>query len=184
MDILDILVARALTPQGQIEQYAALSQKAIAKANKAISNANEVIDNIDTITEQTNTNNTNAAAALEDANAALELVNDALAQIDDNIVESIDDEIDKLAHTLVQNIETNYTSYDFVTTYPSGLVTTLQNLIKYYNAPGQNIDGTMTQKAITDALAEAGSNIHFDTNDAGNMTVVKSDGRLGASEVL
>ena len=184
MDILDILVARALTPQGQIEQYAALSQKAIAKANKAISNANEVIDNIDTITEQTNTNNTNAAAALEDANAALELVNDALAQIDDNIVESIDDEIDKLAHTLVQNIETNYTSYDFVTTYPSGLVTTLQNLIKYYNAPGQNIDGTMTQKAITDALAEAGSNIHFDTNDAGYMTVVKSDGSLGASEVL
>ena len=83
MDILDILVARALTPQGQIEQYAALSQKAIAKANKAISNANEVIDNIDTITEQTNTNNTNAAAALEDANAALELVNDALAQIDE-----------------------------------------------------------------------------------------------------
>jgi len=33
MDIIDVMLARALTPQGRIESYAAQSQQAVAQAN-------------------------------------------------------------------------------------------------------------------------------------------------------
>jgi hypothetical protein len=33
MDIIDVMLARAMTPQGQIQSYAAQSQSAVAKAN-------------------------------------------------------------------------------------------------------------------------------------------------------
>lgn len=191
MDILDILVAKALTPQGQIDTYAARARKAVTDANTAIGSIESAAENITELTEQTESANATALAsaeaanqAIEDANTAIDLANETLAQIDEAIINSVDDEIDKLAQTLIQNITNTYTSYDFVTTYPSGLTNTLQNLIKYYNGPGQNTDGTMTQKAITDALANASSNIHFDMEDAGYIPVIKEDGSLGTSEIL
>lgn len=184
MDILDILVAKALTPQGQIDTYAARARKAITDANTAVNTIESAADNISTLTEQTESINTTALASAQAVTQALEDINDALAQIDEATISTVDDEIDKMRHALVQHTTDNYISYDFTTTYPSGLITSLQNLIKYYNAPGQNTDGTMTQKAITDALANAGSNIHFDTVDAGYLPVVKDDGTLGTSEIL
>jgi len=191
MDIIDILVAKALTPQGQIDAYAARAQKAVLDANAALEDAESAVANIDDITAQTTSNNATALAsaeaanqALSDATEALELANDALAKIDEVTIVTLDTEIDKLTHALLQHTTENSVSYDFVTTYPSGLITTLQNLIKYYNGTGQNTDGTMTQKAITDALENAGSNIHFDTVDAGYLPVVKDDGTLGTSEIL
>lgn len=191
MDIIDVLVAKALTPQGQIDAYAARAQKAVLDANAALEDAESAVANIDDITAQTTSNNATALAsaeaanqALSDATEALELANDALAKINEVTIATLDTEIDKLTHALLQRTTENSVSYDFVTTYPSGLITTLQNLIKYYNSTGQNTDGTMTQKAITDALENAGSNIHFNTEDAGHIPVVKNDGTLGTSEIM
>lgn len=75
MDIIDVLVAKALTPQGRIETYAALAQKAVTDANTAV-------NNIETITEQTTQNNETAAATLEQVNAALADVEQALEDLD------------------------------------------------------------------------------------------------------
>jgi len=36
MDIIDIMLAKALTPQGQVETYAAKANKAAAKAEQAV----------------------------------------------------------------------------------------------------------------------------------------------------
>ena len=49
-DFVDIMIAKALTPQGQIDTYAARAQEAVTKAQTAV-------NNIDLITEQTNINN-------------------------------------------------------------------------------------------------------------------------------
>ena len=39
MDIIDIMIAKALTPQGQINTYASKAQKAAADASKASNDA-------------------------------------------------------------------------------------------------------------------------------------------------
>lgn len=187
MDIIDILVAKAMTPQGQIDVYA-------AKAGKAIADAERAVSNIDTITQQTTDNNETALAsvtaanqALENANGILELANDALARIDDTVIPSIDSEIDKLTHALAQHTTDDGIFLDFITTYPSGLITTLQNIVKYYNSTGQNIDGTMTQKAITDEIQRiinsGETTPSFMPEDAGYIPVIQSNGVLGVSNI-
>ena len=42
MDIVDVVLAKALTPQGQIESYAATAQAAVTKANQAVNNINTI----------------------------------------------------------------------------------------------------------------------------------------------
>ena len=100
VDIIDVVLARAMTPQGQIESYAAQSQAAVTKANAAVSQ-------IETITEQTNANNTKAAEtlaaaeqAMENASAAEERIESALADIQGATTQQIDEEMDKLAISL------------------------------------------------------------------------------------
>ena len=100
VDIIDVVLARALTPQGQIESYAAQSQAAVTKANAAVSQ-------IETITEQTNANNTKAAEtlaaaeqAMENASATEARIESALEDIQGATTQQIDDEMDKLAISL------------------------------------------------------------------------------------
>ena len=50
MDIVDIILGSALTPQGEIESYA-------ARAEKAVRDAAQAVADIESITEQTNANN-------------------------------------------------------------------------------------------------------------------------------
>ncbi len=42
MDILDILLARAMTPQGSINAYAARAEKAVQDASQALSNIESI----------------------------------------------------------------------------------------------------------------------------------------------
>ena len=139
MDILDIILAKSLTPQGQIDTYAAKAQKAVVDAKKAV-------DDIESITEQTNLNNENAQAALENAQAAAQEF------------ESINDEIDsKIAN--IEAVEEVTVEDNNASTYKSktakvrkkGILNSF-NLMKNYISTGSNDDGSMTQKAITNAL--------------------------------
>lgn len=193
MDIIDILVARALTPQGQIDTYAAKANKAVSDAAKVLKDSQDAMTNITDITEQTNTNNTNAAKALDDANAALDLVSQALDDIEEASSEVVDTEIKKLILSLTSSNNEYGIFYNLITTYPDNTTSTLQNLIKYYNSTGQNTDGTMTQKAISDKFAELQEEINnkadeddsssFNSEDAGHIPVVQSNGNLGISDV-
>jgi len=49
VDILDAVIARALTPQGKIEAYATKAGAAVTKANEAVNTAQEAVDSIDAI---------------------------------------------------------------------------------------------------------------------------------------
>lgn len=195
MDIIDVLVARALTPQGQIDTYAAKARQAILDANTAVTTVEDAADNITDLTAQTTENNATAQAsaaaanqALADASTTLELANDALARIDEATIASLDTEINKLTLSLTANTNSASTSYDLVTTYPDGLVRTLNNIVKYYSYFGNNTDGTMTQKAISDAfeqvyqMIETGS-FNFESQYAGHIPVINAEGYLVPSQI-
>ena len=201
MDIIDSLIARILTPQGQIEQYAKLSEKAITKANQALNTATEAVNNIDTITTQTTENNETAIAsaeaankAVEDANIAVEMAYGALAQIDRTTIATLDTEIDteikKLVHSLTSTSTAAVTTYNFNTTYPDESVQTIQNIIKYYNDVGQNTDGSMTQKAISDKLTylerfinTGGSGSSLENSTPGQVVIAGENNSIVASHI-
>ena len=166
MDIIDIMLARALTPQGQIESYAAQSQAAVSRANEALAN-------VESITEQTNENNAAAQQALQDAQTTLNEVNQALESLQETNTEQIHTEIDKLAYSLSKRANASSIITDMVVSNPSGLATTVPQIDKMYRQTGANEDGTMTQKAITAALdlkanaADVATKAYVDSKVAG-----------------
>ena len=175
MDIIDVLVAKALTPQGQIESYAAQAQAAVS--------------NINSITAQTNTNNTNAAKALADVNAALAAL-EAAGVMD---AAGVDAEVKKLVLSISNSNTNSVIGKGITTTYPDNTTRTLSNVVKYYKSTGNNEDGTMTQKAITAALeaipSSGGSggggsgNVNVGAENAGEFVIVGENGDIVASSV-
>lgn len=106
MDIIDIMLAKAMTPQGQTDAYVAKANKAAQKAAKAQEDAETAIATVTAAAEDISETQASIASLLEDAQAALETAQQA----------SI-------------------------------------NMPEVYTTTGQNTDGYMTQKAVTDALA-------------------------------
>jgi len=98
MDIIDVILAKSLTPQGQIETYAEKSAQAVSQANQSIAAIQAAQDEI----EQTQSD---ADDLLASAREALQTAQAAQVEL------------------------------------PAA-----------YNITGQNTDGYMTQKAVTDAL--------------------------------
>ena len=178
-DIVDVVLAQALSPSGQIAAAA-------ARATKAVSDAANAVSNIESITEQTKTNNTNAAKALKDAQDAITAANTAIETIGTSLTESIDDEIDKLTLTKTVDSTSNVIKNSISISYPSTETASVADIVKYYTATGQNTDGAMTQKAISDALEALSEQIGtatFDSSDAGKMVVIGDDGTAAASTI-
>lgn len=129
-------MARAMTPQGQIEGYA-------ARAEQAVNAAMEAVNNVASITEQTNANNVAAQEALENVEAALNELDTV-----GNLQDIADNEISKLAFAVNTVNSSNAITNNLNITYPDDEQTNVA-VTKYYTTTGNNIDGTMTQKAIT-----------------------------------
>ena len=106
MDIIDIMLAKAMTPQGKTEAYVAKANKAAQQAAKARDDADAAIASVTAAAEDIASAQEAASQLLEDAQDALETAQSA--QI---------------------------------------------NMPEVYTTTGQNTDGYMTQKAVTDALA-------------------------------
>lgn len=157
MNIVDIMIAKALTPQGQVETYAAKAQKAAQDATQAQSDAQAAIDTVNAAAEDIAENQAAAEALLETAQEALETAQQA--QINTLDIEDVDAEIKK--HTIVKNITANGNSVqnDLTITYPDDTTQTIPNLSKMYKSTGQNEDGTMTQKAITSFVNSTASQL-------------------------
>ena len=105
MDIIDIMLARAMTPQGKTDTYVAKANAAAAKAEKAEQDAAAAIEIVNNAATDIVEKQEAATALLEDAQAALETAQQAQL-----------------------------------------------NMPTAYSTTGQNTDGYMTQKAVTDAL--------------------------------
>lgn len=112
MDIIDIMLAKAMTPQGKTDTYVAKANRAAAKAEKAEQDAAAAIATVE-----------NAA---DEITAAKEEANDLLAAAQDALETAQEAQI---------------------------------NMPEVYTTIGQNTDGYMTQKAVTDAL-ETKANIN------------------------
>ena len=98
MDIIDVILAKKLTPQGQIETYAEKSEQAVAQANQSI-------------------------AAIQAAQGE---------------IEQTQSDADDLLASAREALQTAQAAQ--------------VELPTAYNITGQNTDGYMTQKAVTDAL--------------------------------
>lgn len=201
MDIIDVMIAKALTPQGQIESYARQSETAVANANSAVAA-------IDSITQQTNTNNTKsqetlaaAEQALEDASAAEERIQAALDSIQGSSTEQIDEEIDKIALSLAATANGS----KLTLTTPSGAKKEVEGWTMpqqtLYSTTGSHTDGAMTQKATSDAISalettltnrinsipssggSGGGVSNLGTNAVGHIVIVGNDGNIAAGDV-
>jgi len=174
MDILDIILAKSMTPQGQIDTYA-------AKAQKAVNDAKQAVDNIETITEQTNTNNENAQAALENAQAAAATFEDMDSTIDAKIQTAISSiETSEISDVDVIDSNTSSTKIKKVRVRKKG-TQQAYDVMKNYTSTGNNEDGSMTQKAITQALNNA--TINLGAQNSGKITKVNSDGSITSSSI-
>lgn len=186
MDIIDIMLAKAMTPQGQTETYVAIANAAAAKAEKAKDDADAAIATVTAAAENITDAQTAATQLLEDAQAALETAQQA--QINVPTTEDIDTEVKKLNVTVNVIDGTNAKTIQVQTTYPDNTLNT-QNVTKLYKQAGNNEDGTMTQKAIKayiDSIPSGGSSggiSNLGTDNEGKLVVIGSDGNIIASNV-
>lgn len=132
MDIIDIMLARAMTPQGKTETYVSKASAAAAKAEQAKTDAETAIATVEAAADE-------IAAAKSEANDLLSAAQDALET--------------------AQNVQIN--------------------MPEAYTTTGQNTDGYMTQKAVTDALAAKADtsvlNIYVTTNEMNTALAEKAN---------
>lgn len=77
MDILDIMLAKAMTPQGKTDSYVAKANKAAAKAAKAAQDAESAIANVTAAAEDITAAQEAAEQLLQDAQTALDTAQQA-----------------------------------------------------------------------------------------------------------
>lgn len=178
MDILDVVLAKALTPQGAVEQYA-------AQARQAATNANTAVNQATTAVEQANT-------ALDTATSAAAAANSALEQLDTNISNTVETEVNKLLLNMTTGHSADAALINLSLLYNSQPLSTLNSIIKYYNTTGQHTDGAMTQKAITDALTSLESKINtsggggisnLGPENSGSMVTIDDEGNIIPSTI-
>lgn len=196
MDILDVILSKGLTPQGQINTYAARAQKAVSDSNTVLSNAREAVENIDSITEQTQTNNDLALETLEKAEEALNKAEES--STDAETINNISN-VANQAKNIAENAIADITIENDNTSIAKGKkikvrkknIENSYNIIKNYTTIGNNEDGSMTQKAITDELnkikresgGESSGITNLGTENDGKIVIVGSDGNIKASGV-
>lgn len=149
MDIIDIMLARAMTPQGKTEAYVAKANRAAQQAAAAEASAAAAIQTVENAADEIATARKEAASLLEEAQEALETAQSA--QINTLDMEDVDDEIKQLDHSINVAESGTVNTINLVTTYPDDTTDT-DTITKLYKTTGTNQDGSMTQKAITDAL--------------------------------
>lgn len=196
MDIIDIIIAKAQANAIPVS-IASLERQ----AKQAVKDANDAVAAIDEIEDRATT----AAETAEEAAASLE---DIVSTIDTKINAYDTETVAPMREDIEALQEAQITDYvsDFAasTSTTSTAVTTtitanrngktdVTQTFKNYQATGQNTDGSMTQKAITDALTainEAIENIDisgaiptFSTDDAGKLLMVGSDGSIAVSSL-
>lgn len=132
MDIIDIMLAKAMTPQGKTDIYVGKAAAAAAKAEQAKQDALAAIASVEAAADE-------IAAAKEEANDLLDTAQDALDTAQQAAI----------------------------------------NMPEVYTTTGQNTDGYMTQKAVTDALANKADtsslNIYVTTTDMNTALASKAD---------
>ena len=155
MDLIDIILAKALTPQAQVETYAALAQEAAANATSAIDTVEAAAGTISSLTDAAEYAYLEAQDLLAMATSAI----DALTSATENMNDGIDNLSETLSFYMQLDNQSSNVSPQLIITYPNNQQTVVNTAV-YYKRTGENTNGTMTQKAITDALASQATAIN------------------------
>ena len=159
MDILDILIAKKKSFTGETEKLTRQANEAMAKANEVAAKLDEAEEALTaaqeakTAAETANTRAQEIATDLENmkeevTSAAGEIVDEKIAQSTSTLQAEINNAI-----TDVTSEDENTSSYKSkkVKVRKKGILNSF-NIMKNYISTGSNEDGSMTQKAITNAL--------------------------------
>lgn len=194
MNMIDILIAVK-------KSFTSETESLVKRAKQAMDDAETVVENVSAIEDR-------AIAAAETAENAAESLVEIASTVDTKINAYDTETVAPMRADIEALQEAQITDYvsDFAasTSTTSTAVTTtitanrngktdVTQTFKNYQATGQNTDGSMTQKAITDeltAINEAIENIDisgaiptFSTDDAGKLLMVGSDGSIAVSSL-
>lgn len=198
MNIIDILIAKKKSFTGETESLVRRANEAMAAANTVADKAEEAAD----LLSAAQTANETAQAVAEDlTELQADIVGAAEAVVDEKIEEA-------LSNLNINNVVTSTTIEDDSTSSYKGKsarvikngIESSYNIDKNYTSTGQNEDGAMTQKAITNALntqktylenkinniptsGGSGTIIKFSANDAGSLVAIDNEGNLTPSSI-
>ena len=172
MDILDILIAKKQSFTAETEKLVSRAKKAMADANTAISRVTAIEQDVTNARTAAETSAAQAAAASADFTemksditaAAAALVDEAVADLELDANVSVEDNNTSAAKT--KQLVTDQSTY---------------TIMKNYTTTGQNEDGSMTQKAITDAINNVTPNLG--SGNKGKIVVVASNGTITSSNI-
>ena len=167
MDILDILIAKKQSFTAETEKLVNRAKKAMADANTAISRVTAIEQDVTDARTAAETSAAQAAAASADfaemksdiTAAAAALVDEAVADLELDANVSVEDNNTSTEKT--KQLVTDQNTY---------------TIMKNYTTTGQNEDGSMTQKAITNAINNVTPNLG--SGNKGKIVVVANDGTI------
>jgi len=159
MDILDILIAKKKSFTGETEKLTRQANEAMAKANEVaakLDQAEEALTAAQEAQSAAETANTRAqeiASNLEDmkeeiTSAAGEVVDEKITQSTSTLQSAIDNAV---TDVIVEDENTSSYKGKKAKVRKKGILNSF-NIMKNYTSTGSNEDGSMTQKAITNAL--------------------------------
>lgn len=192
MDIIDIIIAKSLTPQGQVETYAAKAQKAANDGANAVSEAQEAISAVESVSSQAQETLETANATLEEVDGVLDQVQEALETIQQVDLTTISTEINKLSLDHSTTSTSSSAQFNLVLKYANEVLSTLTNYITLYSSTGSSTTGGMTQAAITYEInrleneishSGGGGSINFNSGDEGKIVVVDDNLHAAAGQI-
>lgn len=202
MNLLDILIAKNQSFTGETAKLVQQAKSAMARANRvaaivddataANTAAQSALSAAQSANQEAQTTLTNIETIKSDiAAAAGTVVEQAVA----NLQSDIDD---KITEVTVEDDNTSSVKTKKIRVRKKG-INNLLNIFKNYTTTGQNEDGSMTQKAITNALASqktelenrinniphssgGGTSINLGNAEQGSYVVVGENGNIAASD--
>lgn len=197
IDVVDIMLAKQQA-QGQAATLINKAQKAVTEANKATKQVSSILqdaEDANAAATAANTRMQEIAAEYDEIKADIDTTMEAAAgRIVDNKIAEATEGLNTDAYT-----EVGVTIADTLLAKIKKLRTKKKNanaveteVVKNYTATGQNEDGAMTQKAITDALKAVedkisavpsggnGANIDLGNATPGTLVVVGENGGIAA----
>lgn len=196
MDILDILMAKKKSFTGETEKLTRQANEAMAKANEVAAK----IEDAEDLLSAAQTANETAQSVAENLESLQEDIQTATNQIIDNKISTALNNLNiDVGVTNVGVEDNNSASYKSKRArITKNNTDTIYDISKNYTATGSHEDGSMTQKAITDALTaqktELEAKIHNSNGsgnisgnlidaDPGSLVIVGDNGNIASSTI-
>lgn len=203
MDIIDILIAKSITPQGQMEGALIAAQQAARDALAAKADAIEAQDYAETAEGNAQNYAEDASISARNASQYATMAQQRAEEILLTCTATSKSVCDSFRYSLISADNLNngvgsaYYSWSLNVKYPSGTEMSVPYINKLYTYLGLHNDGSMTQAAITtiingldDRISEleahggGGSSLPvFYPTDQGRILTIDTDGSVIASDI-